>query len=215
MKGESVMKTDLFSDSQREEIRRAVTAAEEATSGEIVVLVLPESDRYREAEALGGVIFAALLALTVGTFLHHATVWFYIPLQFILFFPCRLLFCKVPRLKRPLLPTSRRESAVRERCLHAFYDEGVHRTREASGVLIFISLLERKVWIIGDRGINEKISPETWQELAGELSGGIREKRACATLCAVIARCGEILARQFPPKGDDVNELPDEVLENE
>ena len=53
----------LFSESEREEIRRAVMAAETATSGEIVAMVVPESDRYREAETLGGVLLAGLLAL--------------------------------------------------------------------------------------------------------------------------------------------------------
>ena len=54
------MRSELFSDSEHEEIRRAVTAAEAATSGEIVAMVVPESDRYREAEVLGGVLLAGL-----------------------------------------------------------------------------------------------------------------------------------------------------------
>lgn len=202
----------MFNDSEREEIRRAVAAAEATTSGEIVALVVAESDRYREAEVLGGVLLSGLLALVVGILLHHITVWFFVPAAFILFFPCRLLFVKIPWVKLSVLTRPRLESAVRERCLHAFYEKGLHRTRDETGVLIFISVLERKVWIIGDRGINEKIAPETWRELARELSVGIREGRACVALVNVIGKCGTSLAEHFPRKEDDINELPDEVI---
>jgi putative membrane protein len=206
------LRSELFSDSEHEEIRRAVAAAEAATSGEIVAMVVPESDRYREAEVLGGVLLAGLLAFVVGIIFHHVTVWFFVPAVFILFFPCRLLFLKVPWLKRSIISRARLESAVRERCVRSFYEKGLHRTSDETGVLIFISMLERKVWIIGDRGINERIAPETWNELVRELTTGIREGRAFTALCSVVTRCGAILAEQFPRKPDDVNELPDEVL---
>ena len=211
-KGQMNVRTTLFSDSEHEEIRRAVAAAEAATSGEIVALVVPESDRYREAEVLGGVLLAGLLALVAGIILHHVTIWFFVPAVFILFFLCRLLFLKVPRLKLSLISRGRLEGEVRERCVRAFYEKGLHRTRGETGVLVFISVLERKVWIIGDRGINEKIAPETWHDLVRELSDGIRAGQACAAMLSVIGRCGRILKEHFPKKQDDVNELPDEVM---
>jgi putative membrane protein len=73
-------------------------------------------------------------------------------------------------------------------------------------------VLERKVWIIGDRGINERIALETWHELARELSGGLKVGRACEALVSVIGRCGRILEEHFPKKVDDSNELPNEVM---
>lgn len=202
----------MFSENEREVIRQTVAAAEAGTSGEIAVMVVPESDRYREVELLGGVLLAALLGLTAGIILHHVTIWFFIPAVFTLFFPCRQIFRRVPWLKRSLLARVRRESAVRERCIHSFYEKGLHRTRDETGVLIFISLLERKVWIIGDRGINERIPPETWHDLAREISDGIRGGRACAALCGAIRRCGAMLAAHFPLRADDTNELGDEVI---
>jgi len=75
-----------------------------------------------------------------------------------------------------------------------------------------MSLLEHKVWILGDRGIDRKIPKQAWLALAGELSGGIREGRACEALCSVIASCGEELARHFPRKVDDIDELSNDVL---
>lgn len=202
----------FFSGDEREMIRRAVHAAESSTTGEIATMVVDESDPYRDAVALGGVLLAALLAMVVAILLHHVTIWFYIPLVFVLYFPCRALFVRVPALKLPLLTRARINLSVRERAVRAFYEKGLHRTREATGILIFISLLEHKVWILGDRGIDRKIPPDSWQGLARELSAGLRENRACEVLCTVVTKCGVALKEHFPRLPDDLNELPDDVI---
>lgn len=203
---------DFFSDNERELIRQAVHAAESSTSGEIATMVVDESDPYRDAIALGGVLFAGFLSMVLAILLHHITIWFYIPVVFLLFFPCRALFARVPTLKLPLIARERINLAVRERAVRAFYEKGLHRTRDATGILIFISLLEHKVWILGDRGIDSRIPPDSWQVLAVELSAGIRDNRACEVLCSVIAKCGAALKEHFPRLRDDVNELPDNVI---
>jgi putative membrane protein len=79
-------------------------------------------------------------------------------------------------------------------------------------VLIFISLLERKVWILGDRGINAKMGHNAWKGLVSELTQGIKENRAADALCTVIIKLGDTLAEHFPKKDDDTNELPDKVI---
>jgi putative membrane protein len=202
----------LFSGAELERIKQAVEVAETATSGEIATMVVDRSDSYREAETLGAVLVAGLLALIGAVALHHVTVWTYIPLVFLLFFPSRWLMGRYPRLKLPFVDRGRIAEAVRERAVRAFFEKGLHKTRDETGILIFISLLERKVWILGDRGIDRKISLETWQALARELSKGIREGHACEALLSVIDKCGIILAGQFPKKTDDTNELSDEMI---
>jgi putative membrane protein len=102
--------------------------------------------------------------------------------------------------------------AVRERAVRAFYERGLYRTRDENGILIFISLLERKVWILGDRGVNRLIPHDTWEAYARELSEGIRGGRTCDALCRVIDGCGRVLTESFPRKEDDTNELPDEMI---
>jgi len=202
---------DFFSIPEREQIRQAVHTAESSTTGEIATMVVDESDPYRDTVVLGAVMLAGFLALVASVLLDHITIWFYIPLVFALYFPCYILFARMPVLKRPLLSRQRISQTVRERALRAFYEKGLYRTRDATGILIFISLLERKVWILGDRGINSKITPDSWQGLALELSEGLREGSACAALCRVIDTCGVLLAEHFPPKADDANELSDEM----
>ncbi|RNC67649.1 MAG: hypothetical protein ED859_13820 [Desulfuromonadales bacterium] len=208
------MKTaeQFFSPDEREQIRAAVMAAEATTSGEIASMIVDASDCYREAEALGAVLLSGLLSVVVAVAIHHVTIWTYIPLVFVLYFPSRVVFRLVPRLKLPFVGRRRLVEAVRERAVRAFYEKGLFRTRHETGILIFISILERKVWILGDRGINEKIPPDFWQGLVGEMVRGLRDGRPCEALCSVIAGCGAELSRHFPRRSDDVNELRDTVL---
>jgi putative membrane protein len=97
--------------------------------------------------------------------------------------------------------------------VRAFHERGLHRTREGNGILIFISLLEHKVWILGDRGINAVIPPERWSTLASGLATGIREGRLVETLVTTIAEVGDILTEHYPRRTDDSNELPDLLAE--
>ena len=203
--------TGFFTEEEQQRISRQVQEAELRTSGEIVALVLPDSDRYREAEHLGAVLCAALLALVIAVAGHHVTIWSYIPLVILIFFPSLWLVRRVPALKLPFIGRIRMHEAVRDRAVRAFYERGLYRTRNETGILIFISLLEHKVWILGDRGINEKIAPESWQTLAGILTEGLKGGHACDALCEVISSCGAELARHFPREADDINELPNEV----
>jgi putative membrane protein len=203
---------NFFTPGERQRIRQAVTAAETGTSGEIATMVVARSDSYREAVTLGAVLAAGLVALVIAVAAHHITIWTYLPLTLLAYFPCRLLISRLPALQRPFITRERLHESVRERAVRAFYEKGLYRTRHETGILIFISLFERKVWILGDRGINSRIAPESWQMLAQTLTTGIRDGRACDALCGVIASCGEELARHFPREADDRNELADELL---
>lgn len=226
----------VFNDDEREKIANAVKAVEMKTSGEIATMVVDHSDSYREAETLGAVLLAGLLALIVEVlleylavhagiyewsngshkrglfFLYGISIWTYVPMVFVFFFPAKFIFKRFPMLKLPLVGRKRVDEAVRERAVRAFYEKGLYKTRDETGVLIFISLMERKVWILGDRGIDRKVSHSTWGEYARELTTGLRENKACEALCNIIGKIGMEVCVHFPRKVDDVNELSDEVL---
>ena len=203
---------NFFSDTEKDRISALVAEAELHTSGEIVTMVVDESDRYREAEILGAVLLSALVALITAIVIHHITIWSYIPLVILIYLPAKAVLRYFPRLKLVFTGTMRREEAVRERAIRAFFEKGLYRTREATGVLIFISLVERKVWILGDSGINARIEADSWQRYVDALTDGIRKGRACDALCAVVESCRDLLAEHFPRRADDLNELPDEVI---
>lgn len=203
---------NFFSEPEKQQISTLVKKAERATSGEIAVMVVDGSDSYREAEILGALLLSAFIALVVAVSLHHVTIWSYIPGVVIFWFPALYLIRGFPRFKLALAGKKRLEEAVRERAVRAFFEKKLYRTREETGILIFISLLEHKVWILGDRGINERIDPQFWQAMAGELAGKIREGRAFDGLCSVIEKLGRVLEEHFPQTAGDTNELSDEVI---
>ena len=202
----------FFTSGEKERIREAVEAAERKTSGEIATMVVDHSDRYHEAEVLGGILVSGLLSLIIAVGFHQVTIWTFVPIVCALYVPARLMFIRFTRLKFPFVNKARMMHAVRERAVRAFYEKGLYKTRDENGILIFISILERKVWILGDRGVDRKIPHSTWQTHAREISAGIREGHACDALCSVIEKCGRVLAEHFPRKEDDTNELPDEII---
>ena len=101
---------------------------------------------------------------------------------------------------------------MKERALKAFYEKGLYKTKHNTGVLFFISLLERKVWVLADKGIHDKIKQGTLNKFAWHVAQGIREGRACNALIEAIKEAGGLLAQHYPVQPGDVNELPNEII---
>ncbi len=205
----------FFTAEEREKLKATTQDVESRTIGEIVVMVVDHSDHYIEAEVLGSVLLASLLSLILTVLFFHSSVWSYIPLTFIFFFPCWFLFIKVEVLKRLFIGFRRKEEAVRLRAERAFFERGLYRTKKNTGVLFFLSLLERKVWVLADKGIHEKMNQGTLDRFADEVSKGVREGRACDALSQAIQEIGVLLSRHFPITADDTDELTDDVITEE
>lgn len=202
----------FFSNDEKERIKNTAKEVETRSIGEIVVMVVDRSDDYFDGEVIGGVVAGSLFSLIITALFFNASLWFFIPLAFLLFFPFRFVFRKYHRLRTVFLGARRREHAVRHRAIRAFHEKGLTRTKEHTGVLFFISLLERKVWVLADKGIHEKIGQETLNKFAAQVSKGISEGRACDALCEAIKEAGELLATHFPIKPGDIDELPNGVI---
>jgi len=202
----------FFSKDENDNIKETTRIAESKTIGEVAVMVVDSSDQYIEAEIIGGVLLGSLLSLIITLLYFHSSVWSYISFSFIFFFPAMSMFNKIPALKAAFIGKRRMAEAVRLRTVRAFYEKGLYKTKNNTGVLFFISLLERKVWVLADKGIYEKIKQESLNKFAGIVSKGIREGHACDALCAAIKESGELLAAHFPITHDDTNELSDHVM---
>jgi putative membrane protein len=202
----------FFTSSEKEKIREATAHSESSTTGEIAVMVVNESSQYREAEILGGIVLGGLVAFVLTILSFHESIWWYVPLSFLLFFPAWFLFKVAHRLKILCVGNKREQKAVRERALKAFYEKGLYKTKENTGVLFFISILEHKVWVLADKGIHEKIKQDTLNKFARNIAQGIREGRACDALIGAIKEAGELLTQYYPIQAGDINELSDEII---
>jgi putative membrane protein len=118
----------------------------------------------------------------------------------------------VEALKRLFIGLRRKEEAVSLRAERAFFERGLYKTKKNTGVLFFVSLLEKKVWVLADKGIYEKMDQETLNRFANEVSRGIKEGRACNALSQAIQEIGGYLSKHFPITPEDTNELPDDVM---
>jgi putative membrane protein len=205
----------VFTAEEKERLKVITQEVESRTIGEIVVMVVDRSDHYIEAEVLGGVLLGSLLSLILSLLYFHSSIWSYVPLSFLFFFPCWFLFQRIEALKRLFIGVRRKEEAVRLRAERVFFEKGLYKTKKNTGVLFFLSLFERKIWVLADKGIYEKMDQETLNGFAKEVSRGIREGRACEALSKAIQEIGVLLSKHFPITPDDTDELPDDVMTEE
>lgn len=99
-----------------------------------------------------------------------------------------------------------------DQALCEFERAGMTRTRDRTGVLVLVALKERKFQIIADSDIYARLSQAYFDERATRLSAAFRAGTQVDGVCALVRDVGTELARHFPRRPDDVNELPDGVI---
>jgi putative membrane protein len=99
------------------------------------------------------------------------------------------------------------------RAWSAFAQNGLARTAERTGILIFVALFEHRVIVLGDEGVDRVLDPEeSWDEVANLLLAGVRERRATEGILAAVRRCGEILQTHLPAAPKNLNQLPTALI---
>ncbi len=205
-----------ISPSDRARVTKAITAAEKTTSGEIVVIATAQSDDYIHVP----IHLAAALALAVPLALpliakllpwqaiSHS--WVY-PIQLLTFIIAALVL-SLNSLRYLVTPKSLMRKYASRYAASQFLSMNMHGTRRRTGVLIFVSLLERHCEVIGDTAIASKVTQATWQGIVDSMLPIMREHRIADALVLGVERCGEILTQHFPPGTHDSNELPDRFI---
>jgi len=210
----------VFTEQNRMAIRIAVEAAEKRTRGEIVPMVVPVSALYRDASHLAGLIMALLALALLVAFDYGWESWHWSGghpgwsvIIVLAAYVLGSLAGRSPSVIRLLTSQDRMKRKVELRAQRAFYEQGLHKTREGTGILILLSTLERRVQILADRAIDERVPSGTWDALVDDLVRGIQAGRETETVCRVIAKCGDLLAVHFPAcEGDNPNELSDDLI---
>ena len=208
----------FFTAEEREAVMAAVRAAESETSGEIVVYIAPASHSHPQAATIGGFLLGLPLALLampwLGDFfwLGRQNVWIFLACLTLFYLPLRLLVARTSALKRLFLFAEQVEEEVGEAALSAFYSHKLDVTRERNGVLLFISVFERRVFILADKGVNDKIDPARWRGMVDSLITAIRRGDHGPAVCRTVADIGAVLREHFPPRPDDQNELEDLIV---
>lgn len=212
---------DLFSEKDRQAVSDAIREAESRTSGEIVAVVAAASGAYGHAAGLFAVL-AAVAALVVGALVLRrlpgpGSAWTGPgPGQILavnalsVFFGYQLglvLTEFLPILKMPFAPRAEVERELRRSASAAYQRFKVGRTVHSTGVLIYVSLQERRALVLGDGAVNEKLEDKDWQGVCRLVTQGMAASRPTDGLCAAVHAAGELLAKHFPLKIGDTNEL--------
>jgi len=207
-----------FPQADQEKIAAAVREAEQLTSGEIVPYVVGQSDHYESAEWRGFFIFWCLAFLAMSLLPRLTGAWMRFDALTVaavtlvaggagmllvrLAPPCRRLFAGKHLMAR----------RVEQRAAEAFIGEEVFATPKRTGILIFLSLLERRVLVIGDAGINSRVGPGAWDGITREVVAAIRAGAPADGLAHAIRSCGALLAGHgVGREASDRDVLPDNL----
>jgi len=218
--------SELFIPAEKEKINQAVASAEKLTAGEIVPVVAAASGRYDRAEDMGGFLLAlAALAVTwtleqriepvAGDWAQGQRLTLNLPWILLIlvagFVVGVAITSRVGWPRRLLTPEGEMRQEVERAAWHAFGSFRVRRTVAGTGILIYVSLFEHMVCVLGDDAIASRLEQKDWNEVRDIILKGLGSGRAADAMCEAIARCGELLSRHFPYRSGDVNEIGDEL----
>jgi len=204
----------LFTPQDLEAIRQAAESAEKRSSGEVVSYSVERCDGYPEARWKGalygavlGAVVSALVHLGIGSW-GIGALWAVVPV--VVGAALGWAVARIPACARWLVDPASLEQRVRRRAEAAFLEEEVFKTRDRTGVLIFLALFEHRVVVLADVGISAHVKEAEWKGISDALARGIKEGRPGPALVEAIAACGLLLEeRRVERREDDTNELPD------
>ena len=202
----------FLTDAGRQKIAEAIAEAERRTSGELVAVVAHAADDYGSIAMLWPALAALLLPAIVLTVRPATGAWSLYLAQAALFVVLALIAHLRP-VHRALVPTVVKRRQASRLARQQFFAHGLHRTRERTGVLIFVSVAERHVEIIADAGIDAVVPPGTWDRAVADFVEQVRAGRIAEGFLAAIALVGDRLAQHFPRRPDDIDELPNRLIE--
>lgn len=220
-----------LSQADREKVSAAIAAAEAKSSGEIVAVATPISDAYHDV-ALHWALVPLFAVLAWAAWRPTALVWWYdflfggwqpdptlsqlLTLLMVfaaLKFTVALLILKWMPLRLVLTPQATKHRRVRRRAIAIFKAAAERRTAGRTGILIYLSMAEHRAEIVADEAILNVTDEHAWGEAMASLVGEVRQGRPADGIVAAIQRVGVVLAEHFPRSADDVNEIPDKLIE--
>ena len=220
-----------LSEADRDKVAAAIAAAEANTSGEIVAVTTPISDAYHDV-ALHWALVPLFAVLAWAAWRPTALIWWYdflfggwSPdptesqlLTLLMFFAAlkftvALLILKWMPLRLFLTPAATKHRWLRRRAVTIFKAAAEKRTAGRTGILIYLSIAERRAEIVADEAILRVTDDHTWGEAMTALLTEVREGRVGDGICAAIERVGVVLSEHFPRSAEDINEIPDKLIE--
>ena len=220
-----------LSEADHDKVSAAIAAAEAKSNGEIVAVATPLSDPYHDV-ALHWALIPLFAVLAWAAWRPTALTWWY---EFLLGgwtpeptlsqlltllmvfaalkFTVALVILKWMPLRLALTPVATKHRRVRRRAVTVFRAAAERRTEGRTGILIYLSMAERRAEIVADEAILKVTDAHTWGEAMAALLVEVRAGRPGDGIVAAIERVGTVLAEHFPRSAGDSNEIPDKLIE--
>lgn len=191
-------------------LAHAIRDVEDDTSGEVVLVLAEQAEHYRAIPLLWALLAALATPWPLIWLTSISTSRIFL-IQLAVALASSLLL-SWPGLRYALVPRSIKRARGHEAASREFLRRGLTRTREKTGVLIYLALAEHHAEILADTGITDRVDADVFADIVADLTGAIRDGRMTDGLIEAIRRTGAILAEHAPPRLDDVDELPNKVV---
>jgi len=201
---------DFFSAEAKRATAASVRSAEAQTSAEIVVAVRKSSGRYGVLAYHFGLGLAALVVSYLLITPTEYSVEAIVLEGAVAFVLGALLAANLDTIKRVLSRGATLDANVNNGSRAAFFDLGISRTSGRNGLLVYVSLFERRCVVLTDIGIREAELGPRWSVCGAHLADAVK-RRDLTLFQRAIEELGRVLGAVHPRAADDVNELPDEV----
>ena len=220
-----------LSEEDHAKVSAAIAAAEAKSDGEIIAVATELSDPYHDV-ALHWAVLAMIAVLAWAAICPTCLDWWldlflggwrpeptlrelftFLMILAVLKFTAVLLILKYMPLRLALTPSATKERRVRRRAIATFKAGAERRTIGRTGILIYLSMRERRAEIVADEAITKVTSPETWGEAMAALLVEVKAGRPGDGIVAAVERVGAVLAEHFPKTSEDTNEIPDKLIE--
>ena len=209
-----------LTEEERERIRLTVHAAEQSTNAEIVPMIVSRSGLYRDAQHRAGLLLAlVVLTLMLTTEIvwlpwgWHSSNAAWLLLATILAYGIGVGLGTLAPVISLLTPTDRMQHKVRLRAERAFAKHVVSQTRERTGVLIMVSLLEHQIYVLADQSIFQRVPSDRWSSVIEAAVIRLKGGDIVGGLCQGIQECGTLLAAVCPGRpGDNPDELSNDLV---
>lgn len=192
-------------------IETCVAEAERVTSGEIVPVIVRRSSSIGHVAPMLLMMFLLLFFVMIEIvelespgFGH--SWWNLVGGLFVSILGTRLL-ASSHRVQYFFINKIDGEWQAKQRAKIEFYEARLEQTRRRTGILLFVSLMERQAVVLADRGIAGKLPESTWDEIVLFLVKGAKSRDLGTGMCQAIQRCQVILSEHFPILDGDKDEL--------
>lgn len=178
---------------------------------EVVTIVKPRSEAYLDASLIWGVIFSFVsytlfmfLPVVFGDYLIYGGT---IGAFFIGFF----ISIIIKPLLRIIIGKKRMKRSVEIMGRAIFQKGGIRHTNDKIGTLFFISVFEKMIYILPDRGAETLVPMSEWEKLESEFTKIFQSMNPAKAFLDELEKCKPVFAKYIPPIENDINELPDNL----